>query len=693
MTQSPCPPDLLRTTIAHATAIAECEDEALDKTIDAALSATGTVLQTDRCYIFQLNLEQGLLWSSHEWCAPGVEAQMDRFPAQPIADFEAFVRPMRDGSALVIDDVDEIKPQANFAQAALGAKGVRALMLVPVGSPIQLVVGLDMVRSPRIWEGHAERMLRILACSLLARLRDRERLTATSQRLNDLERMLEALPDAFYLTDLSTSKIRYANAQYGRIYGRPLTELTQDAESWMRAVHPDDRDRLYLDEERREQTPVDNKYRVLLPDGNERKVWHRGVPIRDGLGNTTMVCGSIRDISVFTPDLADDPPSGEVRSLRRTMGRLISENHELARVRRALESSAALFRLLAEQAESAVFLIQEGRIRYANPAALRACGRAAHTIHEVPLADILGAREAIRILRTVHEGYRASLQISRPDGQERYLDAAVQPVEIDETEAVLITGIDVSDRLSQERRATVELEEMTRLARGNLLSQLYAGLAHELNQPLTSIIAYGYGATRKLQRSGVDPDIVGIVQRMADQAERAGAIVRQLRALFERQESAERPLCMGQLADRTTGLMAHELDRHDVELRLHVAQNLPKVLGDQAQLEVALLNLVRNAMEALEPAPAPRWIRVTVQARGSDIVTEVADPGRPIPTEHRSQLFESFFTTRRGGTGTGLYMARRIAERHRGTLNLLPDAHLKRFVLRLPRHYPALEGP
>lgn len=683
MTPASIPKDWFLTAVSLADRLASAPTAELDSAFDDALRVIGGMVGADRAYRFTINQQAGLLWNSHEWCAPGIDPQIDMLQRAPISDFESLVEPLLAGQTYLVPDVDRMPPESALGQAFLAAQGIRSLILVPSGHPTAQFIGFDAVNSPRDWGEPHERLLQIVGTAMLARSTDRERVERAERRASDLDLLLDALPDAAYLIDLRTGALRFASSQYEELFGRRLTRLYDDPMDWLHAVHPDDRDRLLADTRRREGEPVENQYRILLPNGSIRRIWHRSVPRRDKLGEPTLVAGIVRDITHFTPIETASSPVDEIAELRETVAQLLAANSEFTELKRTLEGTATLFQQLADSTQAVVMVIREGRITYANPTAERLAHQSTDVLGDQALNNVFGTREAVRILRVVNEGYRSNLPIRRPDGSSLYLDASVQPLSVEGTPGVLIVGVDVSHRVTEEQRIAAQLEEMSRLARGNLLSQLYAGLAHELNQPLTSIIAYGYGAARRLHNASVDEKVIDAVEHMASEAERAGRIVRQLRALFERRESMPRPLQLSQLVERTADLMSIELDRLSVDLRVDLDAD-PEVTADAAQLEVVMLNLLRNALEALEQPPAPRWIRIAVRHEGPIAVVEVADPGRPIPAEHRSRLFESFFTTRSGGTGTGLYLSQRIAERHGGELRLIEAPPLKIFELRLP---------
>lgn len=216
------------------------------------------------------------------------------------------------------------------------------------------------------------------------------------------------------------------------------------------------------------------------------------------------------------------------------------------------------------------------------------------------------------------------------------------------------------------QRQRGELFHATRLA---TMGELTASIAHEVNQPLGAILANVDAAEMLLDSDSMHPD--ALRQILADVRRddlRASDVIRRLRALLAKHETAREPLDINETVSEVQQLLAAEIRRRGVEIETAFDAALPKVLGDRVQLQQVLLNLIVNAIDAVADMPAGRR-RVTVRTRRTtdgEVVVAVADRGPGIPAEWLTRLFESFFTTKPRGMGLGLSIARTIVEAHGG---------------------------
>jgi len=216
------------------------------------------------------------------------------------------------------------------------------------------------------------------------------------------------------------------------------------------------------------------------------------------------------------------------------------------------------------------------------------------------------------------------------------------------------------------QRQRGELFHATRLA---TMGELTASIAHEVNQPLGAILANVDAAEMLLDSDNMHPD--ALRQILADVRRddlRASDVIRRLRALLAKHETAREPLDINETIDEVQHLLAAEIRRRGVEVETAFDAGLPKVFGDRVQLQQVLLNLIVNAMDAVADAPAGRR-RVTVRSRRTldgEVAVAVVDRGLGIPADQMAKLFESFFTTKPRGMGLGLSIARTIVEAHGG---------------------------
>ena len=210
--------------------------------------------------------------------------------------------------------------------------------------------------------------------------------------------------------------------------------------------------------------------------------------------------------------------------------------------------------------------------------------------------------------------------------------------------------------------------QVSRLA---TIGEMAAGIAHELNQPLTAIANYAQACDRLLARAGADrEEIRTALREVATQAVRAGDILRRLRSLAQSQSMRQQPMDINTAIGEIRDLILADGRAHDAQVRLELGAGLPRVQIDAAQMQHVILNLVRNGLEALEGEPPPRrmlCVRTEV-TRDNDVEIAVCDTGPGLPTEAQGRLFDPFFSTKSSGTGLGLAISNTVVRAHSGML-------------------------
>lgn len=261
--------------------------------------------------------------------------------------------------------------------------------------------------------------------------------------------------------------------------------------------------------------------------------------------------------------------------------------------------------------------------------------------------------------------------------------------------AVLLAGLWAAQRQRVERRRAEELLRLGQVARLNALGELSAGLAHELNQPLTAVLANAQAARRLLDDE--PPDLATARDAMGqavEQARRAAGVVGRLRRVIERPEAGgdAKPLVLQEVVRSAMHLLAPEFAKHDVAAQFDASAQAPvRVQAEAVALEQIVHNLLMNALQALELVPAAeRRLVVSVGRNGQEGVLTVTDNGRGIAPEALPRLFEPFFSTREGGLGLGLSLSETLAGGMGGSLsagNVSPRG--ARFTLLLPLVAPS----
>ena len=237
--------------------------------------------------------------------------------------------------------------------------------------------------------------------------------------------------------------------------------------------------------------------------------------------------------------------------------------------------------------------------------------------------------------------------------------------------AVVAVGRDITERRDAEERARQHFQELAHAGRLGAMGQMAAGLAHELNQPLCAIMSFSQACKRLLDRDADPAELQRAIDRVVANAERAGGIIRQMRNFVRKDEPDEvKTADLNELVRGVVSLTGPDAQRHFVRVRMDLDANLPPVELAEIQIQQVLVNLIRNAIEAVDASPREqREVLIHTQAVGGDQVQcSVSDTGDGIPAEIMGELFEPFVSNKRGGLGLGLSISRSIIQAHGGRL-------------------------
>jgi PAS domain S-box-containing protein len=277
-----------------------------------------------------------------------------------------------------------------------------------------------------------------------------------------------------------------------------------------------------------------------------------------------------------------------------------------------------------------------------------------------------------------------------PDRSIKYLHAVAHATWDQEGQLEYIAAIqDVTARRLSEEALDKARAELTHVARVTSLGVLTASIAHELNQPLSGIITNASTCLRMLAADS--PDVGGACEtarRTIRDGTRASEMIARLRALFIKKESTTEPVDLNEATREVIALSSSELQRNQVIVQSELADDLPTIVGDRIQLQQVIVNLLRNASDAMVGAhDRPRQLLIRTEREDGDRVrVMVRDTGVGFDSQGMDKLFDAFYTTKRDGMGIGLSVSRSIVEKHHGRLWAEPnDGPGATFSFSIPR--------
>ncbi len=236
-------------------------------------------------------------------------------------------------------------------------------------------------------------------------------------------------------------------------------------------------------------------------------------------------------------------------------------------------------------------------------------------------------------------------------------------------EYIMATGVDITAQRAAEDLARKHQETLAHSMRVSTIGEMTSGLAHEINQPLSAIANYAQGCVRRLESGSFDPsDLQAAIEQIALQAERAATIIQHLRHFVSKSTPQRNLTDINALIVQTIKFDQAELDKNGATLKLDL-NALPTVAVDDIQIQQVVLNLVRNALDAIGQSAAHGRIDIrSTLGAGQEIEISVRDNGHGLPEAALEKVFEPFFSTKGNGMGLGLAISRTIIDDHGGRL-------------------------
>ena len=490
--------------------------------------------------------------------------------------------------------------------------------------------------------------------------------TATKQAEETLRRSEAYLAEAQRLSHTgsfgwrpSTGEILWSEEAF-RIFGydrtaKPTIDLV------LQRVHPEDAARVRQTIERASQDAkdYDHEYRLLTPDGSVKHLHVAARVLRDQSGNFEFV-GAVTDIT---------------------------DRKHAEDILRASEQS---FRLMVDSIPGLVnTTTAAGEIELANQQLLDYVGKTLEELKDWrPLVhpDDLALAEA-RWSRSVETGhpYDDEHRLLRADGVYRWFHLRGHPMRDKEGQIVrwyiLLTDIDERKNADEKlRRSEARLRQvqadLAHVTRVTTMGELTASLAHEVNQPIAATVTNASAGLRWL--AAQPPDLEEARQalgRIIKDGNRAGEVIRRIRALVKESPPQQDRLDINETILEVVLLTGSEVHNNRVSLQTQLSNELPLILGDRVQLQQVILNLIKNAVEAVSAvSERPRELLVSSSKDESKgVLVAVRDSGPGLGPEARAHLFDPFYTTKPEGMGMGLAISRSIIEAHGGRLWATPN--------------------
>jgi len=477
-----------------------------------------------------------------------------------------------------------------------------------------------------------------------------------------LEAAIAQSPLGIIVADAPRVTIRVANAAAQKLRGWNLTgiDVASHGEKWS-TFRPDGSpcpaEQLPLSravlqgETTREESLI-----VRDDDANDHWVSVNAAPIRDAEGNIRAGIAIYHDVT------------------------------ELKQAEQALRVSEEKFRGIAERSSEILYHAdRDGYLTYVSPAVEAILGYRPEEVLGRHLGEFVCEQDRPRALKVLSRQLRQGMvehgryRLIHRSGRLVTAESHTSPIDTAQGVAGVQGAVhDITAECDAEERLRVTEEQLSHLARLSTLGEMIAGIAHELNHPLYAIQNLAKACRNVLGRGPVADtgELSDWCERIAAAATQAGAVVKNLRDFSRRSEFHREPAPLRGILEESLALLAYQTRRHNVTLTLDIEEDSPVVNVDRIRIQQVLVNLIRNACEAIALAGTPKR-EVIVQARtaADRVMVSVIDTGPGLPEHLGNQIFEPFVTTKRDGMGLGLSISMTILEGHESKLQSFSNPH------------------
>src|SRR6267142_1861710 len=664
----------------------------LEQMMSDVLDAVLTVLQGDRAWL--------VYPCDPDACWHGVKMQRTR-PAFPGLFSVGLDVPVDPDTADVLRTVRAASGPVRFGPGAphplpaalaqrLGIQSRMVMALYPKGDQ-PYMFGLSQCSYPRVWTPQEERLFQEIGRRLedaLTSLLIFRNLGASERSLEEAQRISHV---GYWERDLATNRYTWSDETY-RIFGLQPQERVFSFDEVQELLHPADRQvrAAAVAEALRGGPRYDVEYRVVRPNGEVRFVRSVGDVVRDESGRPRRVFGTVQDIT--------ERKRGEHRRMaQHTVTQILAEAATLEeatpRILRAVCEClvwvvGALWRTDREggvlrcvevwhkESTAVPEFEAASRERTFTPGS-GLPGRVWSSREPAYVSDLVHDSNFLRAPIAVREGLHAAFGFPIVLGGEvlgvmEFFSHEIRPADRDLLNMTATIGSQIGQFIERRQAedalhsAQAELAHVTRVA---TLGELTASIAHEINQPLAAVVNNATACVHWLAAHNLEEARESAEFVIAD-GHRAGEIIGRIRALVKKAPSRKDRVDVNETILEVIALARSEVQSNGVSLRTRLGDELPLVLGDRIQLQQVILNLMINAIEAMnEVGDAPRelWIS-SVKDDSQSVLVSVRDSGPGLNPDSLDRLFHAFYTTKPHGMGMGLAISRSIVEAHDGRL-------------------------
>jgi len=463
-----------------------------------------------------------------------------------------------------------------------------------------------------------------------------------------------------FTLDTTTGKQDWSEENYRLWEFDPAVQPNMDMVA--ATIHPDDRERalaiLATSIEKGEDFEV--TYRIATRSGLVKHVHTVAVRVPD-TGDRAIYFGSTQDVTERT--LAEE-------TLRASQAELVRANAHLTAAQRLSNTGSFTWDVLADEHHWSEVIYQ---VFGFTPGIKVTMAMMMEAIHPEDIAEvetlISGAKNG--------ENFELIFRVIQSDCMLRYAHVMGHRIDQIPDHPVFMGALqDITARKLAEDDLNLARAELAHVSRAAALSTLTASIAHEVSQPLLGILANGGASMRMLATD--PPNLDGAraaIQRTIRDGNRASEVIKRLRALFTRRPPSLEPVDLHEAVREVLALSASELQRRRVLVRTDFAPGLPTIQADRIQLQQVILNLVLNAIDAMDDVETrPRELRISCRRSSKEYIKlDIRDAGHGIEPHEIDRLFEAFHTTKPEGMGIGLSISRSIVEAHGGQLSVISN--------------------